>query len=370
MNLSPKNEAYKSYLKQAKQAYKEGDLQRARGLFLKAAEIANQITLESTNPDIKNEYYKVTQTILDFVKKKCSGVAEEEDSQGKGETKKEPQVNVEVKKPPKVSLEEALSNLNKLVGLETVKRTISDWVKQIQVFQMRKSMGLKVPEMSYHLVFTGNPGTGKTTVARIIGQIYCALGILKKGQLVEVDRSKLVAGYVGQTGPQTQKVIEQALGGVLFIDEAYSLAQGSDNDFGPEAIATLLKAMEDKRDEFAVIVAGYREQMEDFINSNPGLASRFKTYIHFEDYGPEELFKIFEKLCIENDYKISEDLRDYLKKYFKDLYDNRDKNFGNGRDVRNIFEKTVTKQSRRIAGMREPSIEEMMLLTCEDLDFN
>ena len=364
MDLSSKNEAYRNYVEQGKEAFSQGDIQRAKTLFLKAAEITNQITLESTSVDVKNEYYRVTQTLLDFVKKNCSTtikVAVKGDAVQEEKTINEE--NIE-----KLSIEEALDKLNSLTGLETVKESINDWVRQIQVFQKRKSKGLKVPDMSYHMVFTGNPGTGKTTVARIVGQIYCALGIVSKGHLVEVDRSKLVAAHIGGTEERTSKLVKEALGGVLFVDEAYMLAQGGDNDFGTQAIATLLKAMEDNRNDLAVIVAGYDDLMQEFIDSNPGLASRFKTYIHFDDYKPEELINIFLSLCKSNDYMVSDELMQYLSRYFEVIYHNRDKNFGNGRDVRNLFEKTITKQSKRIFSIKEPTAEEMMLLKCEDID--
>ena len=228
-----------------------------------------------------------------------------------------------------------------------VKGQVCDWVDQIKVFQMRKERGMSVPDRSYHIVFTGNPGTGKTTVARLMAQIYCALGVLSEGHLVEVDRGDLVAGYVGQTAVKTRDVLKKAYGGVLFIDEAYSLANGGANDFGQEAIDTILKEMEDKRDNLVVIVAGYDDLMEKFISSNPGLRSRFKNFIQFTDYTGEELFNIFTGLCNKNQYTVTAEARSALKSYFDNLYKNRDKNFGNGRDVRNTFESIVTRQSKR-----------------------
>ena len=277
MDLSAKNDAYKSYIEQAKEAYSNGDVKRARSLFLKAAEITNEITLLSTNVDIKQEYYQVTQTIMQFVKKNCvTEVRQSNENHPKPSNQ-----NLDITTNEDVSLEQALQNLQELIGLENVKRTVTDWVKQLEVFQKRKQNGLKVPQMTYHLVFTGKPGTGKTTVARIVSQIYRAIGLLPKGHLVEVSRSDVVAGYVGQTAITMQKVVEQSLGGVLFIDEAYLLAKGGENDFGKEAIGTLIKLMDDKRDQFAVIVAGYEEEMNQFIESNQGIRSRFKTTIHF-----------------------------------------------------------------------------------------
>jgi SpoVK/Ycf46/Vps4 family AAA+-type ATPase len=202
-----------------------------------------------------------------------------------------------------------------------------------------------------------------------MAQIYCAMGILSGGQLVEVDRAGLVAGYVGQTAVKTRDVLKQAYGGVLFIDEAYSLANGSANDFGQEAIDTILKDMEDKRDDLVVIVAGYDEPMESFISSNPGLRSRFKNFIHFSDYNGESLLKIFEGLCHQNQYTLDKESKERLRDYFNELYANRNANFGNGRDVRNFFETTVTRQSKRVSKINNPTNEDMTTLLPEDFPF-
>ena len=214
----------------------------------------------------------------------------------------------------------------------------------------------------------GNPGTGKTTVARLISGLYAAIGVLSKGQLVEVDRSGLVAGYVGQTALKTQEAIKSALGGVLFIDEAYSLSSGGENDFGREAIETILKAMEDHRDDLIVIVAGYDEPMQKFLSSNPGLESRFNKYFYFPDYTGEQLLAIFKNQCKKNSYTLSPEAEEAAKAMFDRLYEERDDNFGNGRDVRNCFEDMIVRQSNRVAAMEAPTREDLMTVLPEDLE--
>ena len=241
-------------------------------------------------------------------------------------------------------------------------------VNLVKVRKLRQEQDLPVPPMSLHLVFMGNPGTGKTTVARLLAQIYHAIGVLSKGQLIEVDRSGLVAGFVGQTAIKTNEVIQSALGGVLFIDEAYALAnQESPNDFGKEAIETLLKGMEDNRADLVVIVAGYTELMGRFIHSNPGLESRFNKYFYFEDYNGEQLMEIFKSMCKKNGYELDEEAEKFAAEDFKDLYENRDENFGNARDVRNVFEQAVSRQANRVAMMEAPTKEDLMKFTLEDL---
>jgi len=271
---------------------------------------------------------------------------------------------------PKETLEELLAELDDLCGLEKVKADVKSLINLIKVRKLREDAGLPVPPISLHLVFMGNPGTGKTTVARLLAKIYHAIGVLSKGQLVEVDRSGLVAGFVGQTALKTGEVIQKALGGVLFIDEAYALANHENaNDFGQEAIETLLKAMEDHRADLIVIVAGYTDLMEHFINSNPGLESRFNKYFYFEDYTGTQLAEIFRSICIKNGYKPDDETNAAIEKEFVEFYVERDENFGNARDVRNIFEKAVACQANRIAQMENPNIDDLMTLKKTDFEF-
>lgn len=244
-----------------------------------------------------------------------------------------------------ISIERALSELNRLIGMQTVKtkvREISDW---ISFSKLRSKEGLKVDKLSYHMVFSGNPGTGKTTVARLIAQIYKSLGVLKKGHLVEVGRSDLVAEYVGQTAMKTMAKIKEAEHGILFVDEAYSLVRSKSNDFGMEAIDTLVKAMEDKRGSLVVILAGYPAEMERFIKSNPGLYSRFKYHIEFPDYSANELLKILQKMLIEKQYRMNEPAFNIALKMIKRVMIKKPNEHGNGRLVRNILEDAIIKKA-------------------------
>ena len=256
--------------------------------------------------------------------------------------------------------------LDTLIGLDSVKKEVEALSNFIKIQQTRTAKGLKTSAVSYHCVFTGNPGTGKTTVARILAKIYKNLGVVSKGHLIETDRAGLVAEYVGQTAVKTNKIIDSALDGVLFIDEAYSLIGGGENDFGKEAIATLLKRMEDNRDRLIVILAGYTKNMKDFIDSNPGLQSRFNRYIEFPDYSADEMLQIFEANMKKYEYHFGKGAKEHLQQYFENEVAHKDANFGNGRLVRNVFEKTLERQANRLAGEVNLTADKLSQIEIED----
>ncbi len=268
-----------------------------------------------------------------------------------------------------VSLNEALEGIEQMIGLKNVKVQIRRLTDLVEMQRKRGEAGLKSAEVSLHLVFTGNPGTGKTTVARYVGKIYAALGLLEKGHVVASNREDLIAAYLGQTAMKTKEKIEEALDGVLFIDEAYSLNPPDDGgrDYGSEAVATLVAEMENNRDRLAVIVAGYPEEMKGFINMNPGLSSRFTRYIEFEDYSPSELAQIFVKLATDSDYKLDAEAEAALLNHLAIVHAMRGRDFGNGRFVRTLFQETVEKHAMRINDSGADDLESLSTFTEADL---
>ena len=288
---------------------------------------------------------------------------------GQGTSTAKKKADTDAKKEDKdKTLEELYEELNSLVGLKSVKQDLTNLINLIKVKKIREERGMKQPDINLHLVFSGNPGTGKTTVARLLAKIYKALGVVTEGQLIEVDRSNLVAGYVGQTATKTMEVIDSAMGGILFIDEAYTLIkEGDEKDFGQEAVDTLLKRMEDDRDSFIVIVAGYTEKMEKFVNSNPGLKSRFNKYIFFKDYTGKELYKIFQSMCSKQEYEPDEEAAEYIQEYLVRRAQAHEENFANAREVRNYIERCISRQATRIVNMDKPDDKAVRTFTIDDV---
>jgi type VII secretion ATPase EccA len=297
-----------------------------------------------------------------------------DDDEKKDDAEETAQQTEQVEKKDSVIVNEPLEGdpyqeLDDLIGLESVKQEVRSLANFVKLQKQREAQGLKSAKVSYHLVFYGSPGTGKTTVARIVGRIYKDLGVLKKGHTVETDRAGLCGEYVGKTGPKTDTVISKALDGVLFIDEAYSLVPegGAGNDYGQEAISTILKRMEDYRDRLVVIVAGYKDEMQRFIDSNPGLQSRFNRYIDFPDYSSGELTDIFKMYMKKNQYTLAPNAEEYLKEQFEYAVAHKDRNFGNARFARNVFEKSIQQQANRLAGQTNLDKGRLSELTIEDL---
>ena len=272
--------------------------------------------------------------------------------------------------PNHVILERAMHELDQLVGLENVKKFIYEIYALLYVMKKRKEMGLKTIPHTLHMIFKGNPGTGKTTVARIIGRMFRDIGILEKGHLLEVERGDLVGEYIGHTAIKTREIVKKALGGILFIDEAYSLARGGEKDFGREAIDCLVKAMEDFRDQFILILAGYPREMDYFLHSNPGLPSRFPIVITFNNYTIDELMAIAEQMVKEREYKMTYGAKQKLRQLLEEERRKKPINFSNGRLVRNLIEQAIREHAVRLLDTQIESREELMTLTVEDFKPN
>ena len=283
------------------------------------------------------------------------------------EQRKEQAAPAQQQAPQKEDISKLREELSSLIGLDLIKKEVEGLINLVKVNQMRREHDLKVEELSLHMVFSGNPGTGKTMIARLMSRIYHSLGILSKGHLVEVDRSGLVAGYVGQTAIKTQEVVQQALGGVLFIDEAYALTTRGPQDYGQEAVETLLKAMEDHRDDLVVIVAGYVELMNDFVHANPGLESRFNRFMYFPDYTLDEMMGIFDLRCRNAGYTLAPEARERLREIIREESEDNI-GFGNARGVRNLFEQAIARQANRLAAMETVTREQLMEIRAEDLE--
>ncbi|MDE7088777.1 MAG: AAA family ATPase [Prevotella sp.] len=265
------------------------------------------------------------------------------------------------------SLSELLDELNALIGLKNVKTIVNDLITYQKVQQLRQKEGLYAQKKTLHMAFTGNPGTGKTTVARIVGHVYKQIGLLSKGHFIEVSRTDLIAGYQGQTALKVKEVIERAKGGVLFIDEAYSITENDHTDsYGRECLTELTKALEDYREDLVVIVAGYSKPMQQFFESNPGLRSRFNTFIEFDDYSADELLEILGTIAQKNDYMLSDALNSTIRSYFKEKIKDKQENFSNGRLARNIYDDLVMAHAKRIVEKNNPTCDELSLLLPED----
>jgi stage V sporulation protein K len=370
---------------QQRQSKRQQEMERDRLLAIQEEEYKRQqkkqreLEREKARLRREIEYKQARKEEQERLKQEAINQEERRKQQTQYERQKIRQEEGQKKSPPRYyspstspythsTIEEQLQELDNLIGLNYLKNEVRQYINFLKIQKLREKQGLSPVPITLHSVFCGSPGTGKTTVARLMGQIYQHLGILRKGHLIETDRSGMVAGYVGQTAQRVDELVESALDGVLFIDEAYTLKPvGYGNDFGQEAIDMLLKRMEDYRDRLVVIVAGYGDEMTRFIESNPGLKSRFSRYFHFEDYTPQELVLIFESFCNKHHYTLTEAASETLIIKFKELYDYRDKSFGNGRLVRNMFEKTIEKQANRLVNIPNVNAYNMQQILPEDV---
>ena len=332
-------------------------------IILQQLDVIRSMT-ENSMKRMNSDFWGAPQPKTPYVPENSAAPKDTGKEQKAAAAGQKPEEKAEEELPPPEKLEDLLAELDTYIGLDVVKDEVRSLINMVQVYKLRREHDLPTTDMSLHMVFTGNPGTGKTMMARMMARIYRSLGILSKGQLVEVDRSGLVAGYVGQTALKTQKVIEKAMGGVLFIDEAYALNGRSENDFGQEAIDTILKAMEDHRDDLVVIVAGYTDLMDKFIHSNPGLESRFNRFLLFEDYTVDEMMGIFKMRCGKG-YVLAPDAEPLVRDYIAE--ESADGSFGNGRGVRNIFEHILVAQNNRLAKMDSVTRDDLMTLTADDV---
>jgi SpoVK/Ycf46/Vps4 family AAA+-type ATPase len=332
--------------------------------YKKKGERNNHI-IANFESDIVYEYIKKFNSVIE---KGSVSFNNDEKSETK-EAKTTEEKDNEMKESTKKNSTDYLKELEDLIGLSNVKEQIISLVNLIKAQELRKKNNLKVVNVSLHSVFSGSPGTGKTTVARLYAGILKQLGVLKKGHLIEVDRSELVAGYLGQTAIKTEEIINKALDGVLFIDEAYSLTSSSSDSYGEEAINVLLKRMEDDRERLVVIVAGYTGEMHTFIDSNPGLQSRFNRYIEFQDYKSEELAQIFVSLANKNEYEIDDLAKEKLTSHFVSITTNKVEDFGNGRYVRNLFEKVIQEHANHISKLDNPTEKDLITITPDQIKF-
>ena len=337
-------------------------MDRKDEIILKQYEIIRNMAARELK-DVASDFWGATP----FKKAAKTEEKETESKKPEAETQTAAPEEEEKKEEEKVeTIEELKAELEGYIGLGSIKKEVNNLINMVTVYKLRREHDLPTVDLSLHMVFSGNPGTGKTMIARMMARIYKSLGILSKGQLVEVDRSGLVAGFVGQTAIKTSEVVQKALGGVLFVDEAYALTNHEGNDYGQEAVDTLLKAMEDHRDDLVVIVAGYTKLMDEFVHSNPGLESRFNRFLYFPDYTVEEMMAIFDMRCGQSGYELAEDARGTLKTLLT-LYSLDISGFGNARGVRNLFERAVSAQADRLAQLDHITREQLMQLTAEDL---